>query len=136
MNALPTVSVIVPVYNDAQRLALCLDALAAQDYPSELVDVVVIDNASTDNTEEVMQTFLAKYAYATANSPDIPVLYIRETREGKELLLWSWAHSTRYRWYRATELLTWAVMTRAMERGCETYVTGTGSRQRRYRQIA
>jgi len=41
--------------------------------------------------------------------------------EGKELLLWSWAHSTRYRWYRATELLTWAVMTRAMERGCDTF---------------
>jgi len=41
--------------------------------------------------------------------------------EGKELLLWSWAHSTRYRWYRATELLTWAVMTRALERGCETF---------------
>lgn len=41
--------------------------------------------------------------------------------EGKELLLWSWAHSTRYRWYRATELLTWAVMMKAMERGCETF---------------
>jgi D-aspartate ligase len=41
--------------------------------------------------------------------------------EGRELLLWSWAHSTRYRWYRATELLTWSVMTRALERGCETF---------------
>ena len=41
--------------------------------------------------------------------------------EGKELLLWSWAHSTRYRWYRATELLTWSIMTRAMARGCETF---------------
>jgi predicted ATP-grasp superfamily ATP-dependent carboligase len=41
--------------------------------------------------------------------------------EGKELLLWSWAHSTRYRWYRATELLTWSVMTRAMALGCETF---------------
>jgi predicted ATP-grasp superfamily ATP-dependent carboligase len=40
--------------------------------------------------------------------------------EGRELLLWSWAHSTRYRWYRATELLTWSVMTRARELGCET----------------
>jgi hypothetical protein len=41
--------------------------------------------------------------------------------EGRELLLWSWAHSTRYRWYRATELLTWNVMTCAMARGCETF---------------
>ena len=41
--------------------------------------------------------------------------------EGKELLLWTWAHSTRYRWYRATEFLTWSLMTRAMERGCDTF---------------
>jgi len=41
--------------------------------------------------------------------------------EGRELLLWTWAHSTRYRWYRATELLTWSLMTRARERGCDTF---------------
>lgn len=41
--------------------------------------------------------------------------------EGKELLLWTWAHSTRYRWYRATELLTWSLMQRAMEMGCDTF---------------
>jgi D-aspartate ligase len=41
--------------------------------------------------------------------------------EGTELLLWTWAHSTRYRWYRATELLTWSLMQRAMERGCESF---------------
>lgn len=41
--------------------------------------------------------------------------------EGRELLLWSWAHSTRYRWYRATELLTWSLMTRAMAMGCDTF---------------
>lgn len=41
------------------------------------------------------------------------------TREGKELLLWMWAHRHRYRWYRPTELMTWTVMQRAMAAGCE-----------------
>jgi hypothetical protein len=41
------------------------------------------------------------------------------TAEGKELLLWMWAHRTRYRWYRPTELMTWTVMKRAMELGCD-----------------
>ena len=41
------------------------------------------------------------------------------TVEGKELLLWMWAHRTRYRWYRPTELMTWTVMRRAMELGCD-----------------
>ncbi|PYP43190.1 MAG: hypothetical protein DMD43_00085 [Gemmatimonadetes bacterium] len=41
--------------------------------------------------------------------------------EGRELLLWSWAHHARYRWYRPTELMTWRVMQRAMAAGCETF---------------
>jgi len=43
------------------------------------------------------------------------------TVEGKELLLWTWAHRSRYRWHRPTELMTWAVMQRAMKAGCETF---------------
>jgi predicted ATP-grasp superfamily ATP-dependent carboligase/CelD/BcsL family acetyltransferase involved in cellulose biosynthesis len=41
--------------------------------------------------------------------------------EGKELLLWMWAHRGHYRWYRPTELMTWAVMEQAVQRGCETF---------------
>ena len=41
--------------------------------------------------------------------------------EGKELLLWMWAHRGHYRWYRPTELMTWAVMQRAVQLGCETF---------------
>ncbi|MFN3651982.1 MAG: GNAT family N-acetyltransferase [Armatimonadota bacterium] len=43
------------------------------------------------------------------------------TVEGHELLLWMWAHRTQYRWYRPTELMTWMVMKKAMERGCDTF---------------
>ena len=43
------------------------------------------------------------------------------TVDGRELLLWSWAHRTAHRWFRPTELLTWTVMTRAMAAGCETF---------------
>src|SRR5262245_22044311 len=35
-----------------------------------------------------------------------------------ELLLWMWTHRTAYRWFRPTELMTWAVMRRAMQAGC------------------
>jgi hypothetical protein len=42
------------------------------------------------------------------------------TADGHELLLWMWAHHTRDRWYRPTELLTWTIMQRAMRGGCET----------------
>jgi hypothetical protein len=43
------------------------------------------------------------------------------TIEGTELLLWTWAHRTKYRWHRPTELMTWSVMQRALSAGCETF---------------
>jgi hypothetical protein len=43
------------------------------------------------------------------------------TVDGRELLLWSWAHRTTQRWFRPTELLTWTVMTKAMALGCDTF---------------
>lgn len=49
MGTHPTVSVIVPVYNDVPALRRCLTALAEQDYPAEVVEVIVVDNASTDD---------------------------------------------------------------------------------------
>lgn len=43
------------------------------------------------------------------------------TIEGTELLLWTWAHRAKYRWYRPTELMTWAVIQRALHAGCDTF---------------
>lgn len=43
------------------------------------------------------------------------------TIEGTELLLWTWAHRTKYRWHRPTELMTWSVMQRALRAGCDTF---------------
>jgi CelD/BcsL family acetyltransferase involved in cellulose biosynthesis len=43
------------------------------------------------------------------------------TIEGKELLLWAWAHRAKYRWHRPTELMTWTVIQRALEAGCDTF---------------
>lgn len=43
----PRVTVIIPVYNDLARLRTCLDLLATQTYPRELLDVIVADNASS-----------------------------------------------------------------------------------------
>ncbi len=43
------------------------------------------------------------------------------TIEGRELLLWTWAHRSKYRWHRPTELMTWTVMQRALQEGCETF---------------
>jgi glycosyltransferase involved in cell wall biosynthesis len=47
----PTISVIIPVYNDAEFLRACLAALAAQTRTAD--EIIVVDNASTDASAQV-----------------------------------------------------------------------------------
>ncbi len=48
----PLVSVIIPVFNDAQRLKICLEALENQTYPKHLYEIIVVNNAS-DQDEDI-----------------------------------------------------------------------------------
>jgi glycosyltransferase involved in cell wall biosynthesis len=45
----PFVSVIIPTYNDWDRLALCLGALEKQTYPKERFEVIVVNNHPDDS---------------------------------------------------------------------------------------
>ncbi len=56
----PLVSVIIPVRNDARRLAVCFRSLADSDYPADRVEVIVVDNGSTDDSAEVARAAGAK----------------------------------------------------------------------------
>lgn len=49
----PTVSVIVPAYNEERLIGRTLQALNEVDYPKDRIEVVVVDNGSTDRTAEV-----------------------------------------------------------------------------------
>lgn len=56
----PYVSVIVPMRNEEGFAARCLQSLAAQDYPRERYEVIVVDGNSTDGTaKEVREMVLA-----------------------------------------------------------------------------
>jgi len=58
------ISVIVPVFNDSQRLTLCLEALEHQNYPKHLYEVIVVDNASEEDIKSVVIKFQqAKLSY-------------------------------------------------------------------------
>lgn len=50
MNAHPTVSVIIPNYNGRRFLATCLEALRRQTYPRDRMEVILVDDASTDDS--------------------------------------------------------------------------------------
>ena len=46
---------IVPAYQAADSLGLCLDALNAQTVARDLYEVIVVDDGSTDGTGEIAQ---------------------------------------------------------------------------------
>lgn len=47
---LPTVSIILPAKNEAAYIGKCLSAINEFNYPRHLIEVVVVDNGSTDDT--------------------------------------------------------------------------------------
>jgi glycosyltransferase involved in cell wall biosynthesis len=53
----PLVSVITPVYNDADRLVTCLRSLEEQTYPRGQYEVIVVDNASEESVAPVVAPF-------------------------------------------------------------------------------
>ncbi len=51
-RARPRVTIIVTVYNEQQCIRAKLDNLGALDYPSDLVDILVVSDGSSDGTDE------------------------------------------------------------------------------------
>lgn len=50
----PTVSVVVPAYNETGAIDACLDSIAAQTYPN-IVEVFVVDGRSADDTRALVE---------------------------------------------------------------------------------
>ena len=53
----PSVTVIVPCYNEEQTIHLLLEALYRQDYDHQNLEIIIADGLSTDSTRQVIQNF-------------------------------------------------------------------------------
>src|SRR5450631_3121174 len=52
-----TVSVVLAVYNGEEFLARKLDNLLALDYPSDLLDIIVVSDGSNDATDSIVESY-------------------------------------------------------------------------------
>ena len=52
----PLVSVILPTFNRAWTIRSAIDSVLDQDYPN--IELIVIDDGSTDNTPELLEPYL------------------------------------------------------------------------------
>lgn len=69
---MPRVSVIVPCYNEEVTIRSLLDAIYHQTYPHELMEVVIADGMSTDQTRHQISIFQSDH-------PDIAIRVIDNT---------------------------------------------------------
>lgn len=53
----PTVSILIPAYNEAACIAATVENKLTQDYPGDLVEVIVVSDASDDGTDAVVESF-------------------------------------------------------------------------------
>lgn len=51
----PTVSIVVAMFNEIDWIEACIDAFGAQDYPLDLLDVVIADGGSDDGSRELVE---------------------------------------------------------------------------------
>ena len=56
-----TISVVIPAYNIEELLEKCVDSVAGQDYPRELLQIIVVDDGSTDGTGKIADDLAKKY---------------------------------------------------------------------------
>jgi glycosyltransferase involved in cell wall biosynthesis len=59
------VTVVVPCRNERQYIAACVDSILAQSYPTEWLQVIVVDGCSDDGTTEVLSELYGGHARVT-----------------------------------------------------------------------
>ncbi|WP_010275227.1 glycosyltransferase family 2 protein [Paenibacillus senegalensis] len=63
---LPKVSVLIPAHNEEVVLERTLKAMARLDYPKDKLEIIVINDNSSDLTGEIAERFAKKYAWFKA----------------------------------------------------------------------
>jgi len=62
---LSSVSIVVPIRNEARTIRQCLQAILNQDYPADRYEVIVVDGMSDDGTRKIVEEFCNEYGRVT-----------------------------------------------------------------------
>ena len=58
-----SVTILVPARNEQNNISACLDSLIIQDYPGGKLEIIVIDDNSSDNTYKIVQSYCERYPF-------------------------------------------------------------------------
>lgn len=70
-NNFPTVSIIIPTFNEKENIKSCLDSIFRQSYPKDKIEVVVVDDKSTDGTLKIVRKYPTRLFISGARHGEI-----------------------------------------------------------------
>lgn len=74
MENKPLLSICIPTYNREKYLKECLDSVINQEwFNEEEIEIVISDNASTDNTKQLVATYIKKHTNIIYHRNDINI---------------------------------------------------------------
>ncbi len=76
-DSTPALSIIVPAHNEESKIMVCLNSIAMAAHGRNNIEVICVDDGSTDNTGRIMMDFIHKYQNKIAGT------YIRRDTVGK-----------------------------------------------------
>ncbi|MFH1181587.1 MAG: glycosyltransferase family 2 protein [Candidatus Woesearchaeota archaeon] len=56
----PNVSIVIPTYNEARNIEACIKSITADGYPLDKLEIIVVDDGSTDHTREIVRSYPVK----------------------------------------------------------------------------
>jgi len=61
MGNMPKISIVIPIFNEEEYIAKCLDSIIESDYDKNNMEVLLIDGGSTDKTVKIIHEYQQKY---------------------------------------------------------------------------
>lgn len=61
-SSLPKISIVIPTYNRAGMLPLTVDSMLAQEYPQDKFEIIICNNNSTDDTQQVLESYESQFS--------------------------------------------------------------------------
>lgn len=84
MNGKDKISVIIPCYNVQKYIMRCFDSIYSQTYGFENLEVILIDDLSTDNTWSILESLQRKYP------ENVISLKIQKKENVAVHVIWEW----------------------------------------------
>lgn len=84
LPAMPRVTLFIPVYNEEDIISQKIKNSLSLNYPQDLLEIVVVSDASTDNTTDILNPYIAKGIK----------IFVNERNEGKNVLINKYVQKT------------------------------------------